>query len=167
MPDFLQMTLKNPISWKTIRVYIYMCNWNLFLMVRLVNIASMVPMAARRLSGKPLLGPMLTRINATIWRQCVKPLRPSNAIGVGGLFNINSGNGLLPDGTKPHYINIDLSSVRSIGNQLGVLLSQGILQLSITKISLKITYLKFHPSRSGVNELSVFAVLKSTAGFTT
>ena len=57
--------------------------------------------------------------------------------------NIGSGNGLLPDGTKPlPEPNVDLSSVKSSGIHLRAIL-QEIPQPSVTEISLKITYLKF------------------------
>ena len=52
--------------------------------------------------------------------------------------NIGSGNGLLPDGTKPF--------------------SQEITQPAINKIRLKITNLNFHPNFPGANELKKFPV---------
>ena len=67
--------------------------------------------------------------------------------------NIGSGDGLLPDSTKPlskpmltdhHLKSSDIHS-RAI--------SQEMPQPSITKIRLKITYLKFHSNFSGANEL--------------
>ena len=48
--------------------------------------------------------------------------------------------------------NVDLSSVRSLGIHLRVI-SQEIPQPSISKINLKLTYLKFHLNLSGANEL--------------
>ena len=71
--------------------------------------------------------------------------------------NIGSGNGLLPDGTKPLpevRTNVDLPSVRSIGIHLSTI-SQEILQPSITKISWKIAFLKFLLNLPGANELRV------------
>ena len=65
--------------------------------------------------------------------------------------NIGSGNGLLPDGIKPlpepmltDYQSSDIH-IRAI--------SQEMLQSSITKIHLKITYLKFHSNFPGANKL--------------
>ena len=67
--------------------------------------------------------------------------------------NFGSGNGLLPDGTKPlpepmltdhHLKSSDIHS-RAI--------SQEMPQPSITKIHWKITYLKFHSNFPGANEL--------------
>ena len=69
--------------------------------------------------------------------------------------NIGSGNGLLPDGTKPlpepmltdhHLKSSDIHS-RAI--------SQDMPQPAITKIRLKITYLKFHSNFPGANELMI------------
>ena len=68
--------------------------------------------------------------------------------------NIGSGNGLLPDGTKPlpgpmltdhHLKSSDIHS-RSI--------SQEMPQPSITKIHLEILYLKFHLNFPGATELT-------------
>ena len=56
------------------------------------------------------------------------------------LVNTDSGNGLLPDGTKPlpeYMIYDDLSSVRSRDNHLRAI-SQEIPQPLITEISIKI-----------------------------
>ena len=72
------------------------------------------------------------------------------------LVNIGSGNGLLPDGTKPTWTNIDLSSVRASGIHLRAI-SQEIPQPPITKISLKIIYVKFHSNLPGANELISFS----------
>ena len=54
--------------------------------------------------------------------------------------NIGSGNGLLPDGTKPlpKFINVDLSSVKSSDNHPRAILKE-IPQPLINDISLKIT----------------------------
>ena len=67
--------------------------------------------------------------------------------------NIGSGNGLLPDGTKPlnepmltdHQWSLVTIYIRAI--------SQKMPQPSITKICLKITCLKFHLNFPGANEL--------------
>ena len=80
--------------------------------------------------------------------------------------NIGSGNGLLPDGTKPlPEQNVDLPSVRSIGIYLSTIL-QKILQPSMTKISWKIIFLQFILNLSGANELteiSTWVRIKSKA----
>ena len=71
--------------------------------------------------------------------------------------NIDSGNGLLPDGTKPLpevRTNVDLPSVRSIGIHLSTILQEK-LHPSITKISWKITFLEFILNLPGANELRV------------
>ena len=71
--------------------------------------------------------------------------------------NVGLGKGLLPDGTKPlpepmltdhhsYYGNFNNIHIRAI--------SQKMLQPSITKIQLKITYPKFHSNFPGANELS-------------
>ena len=59
--------------------------------------------------------------------------------------NIGSGNGLLPDGTKP-------LPVRS-GDIHRKASSQEIPQPSITEIIWKIKYIKFHSNFPGANEL--------------
>ena len=51
------------------------------------------------------------------------------------------------------WTNVDLSSVRSSDIHLRVV-SQKIPQPSVTKISLKTAYLKFHSNHPGVNELT-------------
>ena len=61
--------------------------------------------------------------------------------------NIGSGNGLVPI----NWTNVDLSSVRSSDIHLRAS-SQEIPQPSITEISLKITYPKFHWNLPGANE---------------
>ena len=67
--------------------------------------------------------------------------------------NIGSGNGLLPDGTKPSPKTIvDLSSAKSSGIHMTAI-SQEMSQPSITKISLKITFLKLLWNLPGANEL--------------
>ena len=68
--------------------------------------------------------------------------------------NIGSGNGLLPDGTKPlpepmlsdHQLNPLDIHIRAISQQMP--------QPSITKIRLKITYPKFQSNFPGANELT-------------
>ena len=60
--------------------------------------------------------------------------------------NIGSGNGLLPDGTKPLPEPSDIH-IRAI--------SQVMSQPSITKIRLKITYVKFHSNFPGANGLNL------------
>ena len=70
------------------------------------------------------------------------------------LINIGSGNGLLPDGTKPlpepmltdHQWTPVTFHIRAISQQM--------LQPSITKICLKIACLKFRLNFPGANELS-------------
>ena len=75
--------------------------------------------------------------------------------------NIGSGNGLLPDHTKP------LPEPMLTDHQWGpetfilVAISKGMTQPSITKIRLKITYLKFLSNFPGVNELIVPHLLGS------
>ena len=68
-------------------------------------------------------------------------------------INIGSGNGLLPDGTKPlpepMLTDHQLSPVTFIFREI----SQEMPQPSIAKICLKITYLNFHSNFPGVNEL--------------
>ena len=66
--------------------------------------------------------------------------------------NIGSGNGLLPDGTKPTWTNVDLSSMTSSDIDLTAN-SQDITQPSITEINFKITHVKFHSNLPGANEL--------------
>ena len=72
--------------------------------------------------------------------------------------NMGSGNGLLPDGTKPlpePMLNVNLSSVRSSDIYLRAS-SQDITQPSISEIIWKIKYLKFHSNFQGANELRKF-----------
>ena len=64
--------------------------------------------------------------------------------------NIGSGNGLVLSGIT--WTNVDLSLVRSSDIDL-MAISQGAPQPSITKIRLKITYLKFLSNLPGANEL--------------
>ena len=66
--------------------------------------------------------------------------------------DIGSGDGLLPDGTIT-WTNVDLSLVKSIDIHIRTN-SQEMPQLSITKICLKITCLKFHSNFPGANELN-------------
>ena len=63
--------------------------------------------------------------------------------------NIGSGNGLLPDGTKP------LPERMLIHHQLGSLAFIWVLQPSITKISWKITFQKIILNLPGANELNI------------
>ena len=78
--------------------------------------------------------------------------------------NIASGNGLLPDSTKPlpkpmltdHHWSPVIFIIRAI--------SQEMPQPSITKIYLKITYLKFHSNFPGANEW-IFVNTCSSNGF--
>ena len=68
--------------------------------------------------------------------------------------NIGSANGLLPDGTKPlPETNVDWSSRKSSDIHIRAI-SQEMPQASITKIHLKITYLKLHSNIPGGSELS-------------
>ena len=68
--------------------------------------------------------------------------------------SIGSGNGLLPDSTKPlpepmltdHHLKSSDIHIRAI--------SQEMPQPSITKIHLKITYLEFHSNFPRANELT-------------
>ena len=68
--------------------------------------------------------------------------------------NIGSGNGLLPDGTKPLpepvLTDHQWSPVTFI---LGQFYNRSQILQPITEIHLKITYPKFHSNFSGVNEL--------------
>ena len=66
--------------------------------------------------------------------------------------NIGSGNGLLPDGTKPLPEPVDLSLVRSIDINL-MAISPKIPSRSITKITLKTIYPQFYLNFPGANEL--------------
>ena len=66
--------------------------------------------------------------------------------------NIGSGNGLVLSGIT--WTNVDLSLVRSSDIDL-MAISQGAPQPSITKIRLKITYLKFLSNLPGANELDL------------
>ena len=70
-------------------------------------------------------------------------------------INIGSGNGLLPDGTKPlpEPMLTEWSSVKSTDIHIRAI-SQEMPQLSISKIPWKITYLKFHSNFPGANELT-------------
>ena len=81
----------------------------------------------------------------------IKSLWPGDTLWV----HIGSGNGLFPDSTKPsaeQMFSIDLSSVRS--NDIHIwAVSHEIPQPLITKISLKITYVKFHSYLPGANDL--------------
>ena len=66
--------------------------------------------------------------------------------------NIGSGNGILPDGTKPlpeYWHNIS-----KVWWHLFVALSQEIHQPLVTKISLKIMYIEFNSNTPGANELN-------------
>ena len=69
--------------------------------------------------------------------------------------NIGSGNGLLPDGTKPlpEPILTYKSPIRYSDIHLIAIL-QAIPQPSITRISLEIVNLKFHSNLPGANELT-------------
>ena len=76
--------------------------------------------------------------------------------------NTGSGNGLLPDGIKslPEQM-LDLSSVKSSDIHL-MATSLEIPQPSITKCSLKITYLKSQSNLPGANELTAQAKWQQT-----
>ena len=67
--------------------------------------------------------------------------------------NIGSGNGLLPDGTKPLPEPMLTDHQRS--PVTSILISQEMPQPSTAKIHLNITYLKFHSNFPGANELSL------------
>ena len=72
------------------------------------------------------------------------------------LVNIDSGNGSLPDGTEPLpelMLTMDVDYQWSPVTFIIRAISQEMPQLSITKICLKITCLKFHPNFPGANEL--------------
>ena len=74
--------------------------------------------------------------------------------------NIGSGNGLLPDGTKPFtWTNVDWSSVKSSDIHIRAI-SQEMPQPSIPKISFKITYLKFYSNFPGASELRVWSIIR-------
>ena len=67
--------------------------------------------------------------------------------------NIGSGNGLLPNGTKPlPEPMVDLSSVEFCGIHLTTILLLA-LKVSIHEMSSKITFLKLQPHLPGANEL--------------
>ena len=67
--------------------------------------------------------------------------------------NIGSGNGLLSDSTKPlPELMFDWPSVKSSDIHI-MAISQEMPQPSITKIHVKITYLKLHLNFPGANEL--------------
>ena len=74
------------------------------------------------------------------------------------LVNIGSGNGLLPDGTKPlpepMLTDHQLSPVTFILGQF----HKRFLNQELLKIHLKITYLKFHSNFPGANELITYSV---------
>ena len=68
--------------------------------------------------------------------------------------NIGSGNGLLPDGTKPLPEPVLTDHQQSPGSDILIrAISQEMPQTSISKVHLKITYLKFHSNFPGANEL--------------
>ena len=75
--------------------------------------------------------------------------------------NVGSGNGLLPGGSKG-WTNIDTSLIWFTDIHLSAI-SQEIPQPSITKISLKITYLKFDKNFSGGQ---IFTIKFSISGGT-
>ena len=88
------------------------------------------------------------------WPQCVNSLWPSDAIWRQEIWvSIGSGNGLFPDGTKPlpepMLTDHQWSPVTFIWGQF-----QEIPQPSTTRISLKMTYLKFHLNLPGASELT-------------
>ena len=68
--------------------------------------------------------------------------------------NFGSGNGLLPDGTKPLPESVLTDHQRSPVTYPGAF-SQEMPQSSITKICLKITYLEFHSNFPGASELMI------------
>ena len=88
-------------------------------------------------------------------------LWPGDAIWREIWVNTGSSNGLLPDGTKPlpepidWLTNVDWSSVKSSDNHLRAI-SQKLPQPSISKISLKITYVKFNSNLPGDNDYLSF-----------
>ena len=86
--------------------------------------------------------PSRTGLNPAQWRHMATEI----------WVNIGSGNGLLPDGTKPlpepMLINSEVNwHIRAI--------SQEMHQPSITKIRLKITYIKFNSNFPGAYELNM------------
>ena len=69
------------------------------------------------------------------------------------LVNTGSGNGLLPDGTKP--LLEPMLTYHQYGPETFIWgISQSIPQLSTTGITLKIPYLKFHSNLPGADELT-------------
>ena len=70
--------------------------------------------------------------------------------------NIGLGNGLVPGGTKPLPEPVLTDHQRSPVTFILRAISQEIPQPSITKIHLKMTYLKFHLSFPGANELKAY-----------
>ena len=75
--------------------------------------------------------------------------------------NISSGNGLLPDGTKP-LLEPMLTDHQCRAVTFIFIISQEMPQQSITNICLKITYLKFHSNFPGASELIVSIVLAAS-----
>ena len=73
------------------------------------------------------------------------------------LVNVGSGNGLSPADTKPlAWTNIDLPSVWSTDINLMVI-SQKMLEASITQINLTKTYLKFISNLPGAHGLNTWS----------
>ena len=68
--------------------------------------------------------------------------------------NIGSGNGLVPDGTKPLPEPMLTDHQKSTDIHIRVI-SQKMSQPSIIKICLKITCLKLHSNFPGANELNI------------
>ena len=74
--------------------------------------------------------------------------------------NTASGNGLLPVGTKPlPKVNIDLSSSKVQWYSSQCNFTRDTRQPSISKFSLKITYVEFHSNLPGVNQLANFSII--------
>ena len=99
-------------------------------------------------------------INYFLFRTCIDIIRKMGTISTRSQYvtliwvNIGSGNGLLPDGTKPlpepmltyHQSGPVIITLRTISLEIH--------QPPITKITLKIAYLKFHWNTSGANNVN-------------
>ena len=75
--------------------------------------------------------------------------------------NFGSGNGLLPDGTKPLPEPMLTNHQRSPNDIHIRAISQEMPQTSITKIHLKFTYLNIYSNFPGANELSLIRMNNS------
>ena len=100
-----------------------------------------IPLTQRASNGEPVMGkefPCHDIIINSLW------LSDANNMVTHILVNIDSGNGLLPDGTKP--LPEPMLTYHELGPVADWLraMSREQPQPSVTKIRLKITYLRFH-----------------------